>query len=263
MKWTAAKIRNLKGKEPFACVTAFDFTSAQLVDRAKLPLILVGDSLGMTVLGHHNTLPVTLDDMLHHTRAVVRGTSDALVVGDMPFLTYQVCEDEALRNAGRFLQEAGADAVKIEGGRDRAGTGARMVAIGLPVVGHIGLTPQSVKEMGYTVQGRSSDQAGRLIEDAVALEEAGAFALVLEACPVELARVITERISIPTIGIGAGPHCDGQILVFHDLVGMYAEFTPKFVKQYAQVGKTIEDALGSYASEVAEGTFPAEEHTYG
>ena len=263
MKWTSAKIRNLKGERPFACLTAYDFTSAKLVDRAGLPLILVGDSLGMTVLGHESTLPVTLDDMVHHTKAVVRGTTDALVVADMPFLTYQISIEEALRNAGRFLQEAGADAVKIEGGRERMATVESLVQNGIPVMGHIGLTPQSVKEMGYKVQGRSSESAERLLRDAKALEESGVFAIVLEACPAGLAKQITEEVSVPTIGIGAGAGCDGQILVFHDILGMFTEFTPKFVKQYATLSGTIDAAFKEYAEEVSRRTFPADEHTYG
>ena len=263
MKWTTARIRAQKGKSRIPALTAYDYSTAKLVDQAGIPLILVGDSLGMTVLGHPTTLPVTLEDMLHHTAAVVRGTREALVVADMPFLTYQINPEEALRNAGRLLQEAQADAVKIEGGRERIQTVQRMVENGIPVMGHIGLTPQSVKSMGYTVQGRTPPEAEKLLEDAKALEEAGVFALVLEACPVELARQITETVSMPTIGIGAGPDCDGQILVIQDMLGMFPDFRPKFVKAYAQVGEVMSRAFAEFAEEVKEGEFPAGEHTYG
>ncbi len=263
MKWTPARIRAQKGKERIPALTAYDVSTARLVDRAGIPILLVGDSLGMTVLGHPTTLPVTLADMLHHTAAVARGVESALVVADMPFLTYQISADEALRNAGRFLQEARADAVKIEGGRERGDTVRRLVSNGIPVMGHIGLTPQSVKEMGYKVQGRGAAEAQKLLDDAKALEEAGAFAIVLEACPATLAAEITAAVRIPTIGIGAGPGCDGQILVLHDMLGMFPDFTPKFVKVYAELGALMSQAFETYAQDVREGSFPGPEHSYG
>lgn len=262
MKLTISAFSALKGAGPIPTLTAADFTSARLVQAAGIPLILVGDSLGMTVLGHSSTLPVTLDDMLRHTAAVVRGAPDTLIVADLPFLSYQVNDDEALRNAGRFLAEAGADAVKLEGGADRIPLIRRLVRNGIPVMGHIGLTPQSVKSLGYKVQGRSQAAAQTLREDARALADAGAFALVLEAVPAPLAAEITADLPIPTIGIGAGPGCDGQILVFHDVLGLYDTLTPKFVKQYAHLTPVITDALRSYADEVRTHTFPAPEHTY-
>jgi 3-methyl-2-oxobutanoate hydroxymethyltransferase len=260
--WTCRRVRGLKHKRKFATVTVFDYTSAKLADQAGLPLLLVGDSLAMTVLGHQSTLPVTMEQMLHHTLAASRGVDQALLVADLPFLSYQISEEEALRNAGRFLQEAGADAVKLEGGAERAATISRLVLNGIPVVGHIGLTPQSVKQLGYAVQGRETEQAEQLKNDALAIQAAGAFALVLEACPAPLAKEITDSLDIPTIGIGAGPHCDGQILVFHDLLGMYDNLTPGFVKQFAQVGELIRSALQTYSSEVEQGTFPGDEHSY-
>lgn len=262
-KFTPSRIRAFKGKTRFATVTVFDAPSARLADRAGLPLLLVGDSLGNTVLGFETTLPVTLDHMVHHTAAAARGTRDALLVADLPFLTYQINEEEALRNAGRLMTEGAADAVKLEGGATRAPTVRRLVDNGIPVVGHIGLTPQSVKQMGYTVQGRDPQHAERLKADAAALAEAGVFALVLEACPPTLAREITRSLTIPTIGIGAGADCDGQILVFHDLLGLNPDFTPpKFVKPYARIGEDIVRALSTYAEEVAAGQFPGGEHAY-
>lgn len=262
MKMTAATFRALKGKERIPTLTAYDAGTARLVDEAGIPLILVGDSLGMTVLGFDSTLPVTLDHMLHHTAAVTRGAKNALVVADMPFLTYQVNDDEAVRNAGRFLQEAGADAVKLEGGAERAGLIRRLVNNGIPVMGHIGLTPQSVKGLGYKVQGRGEAAAAKLLADANALAEAGVFSLVLEAVPARLAADITAAVPVPTIGIGAGSGCDGQILVFHDLVGLFPDFTPKFVKQYARLGETLHAAFRDYADDVRGGRFPGPEHSY-
>ncbi|MDA3873817.1 MAG: 3-methyl-2-oxobutanoate hydroxymethyltransferase [Kiritimatiellae bacterium] len=260
--WTSSRIRGLKHKQKFATVTVFDYTSAKFADQAGIPFLLVGDSLGMTVLGHESTLTVTMEQMLHHTLAASRGTSQALLVADLPFLSYQISEEEALRNAGRFLQEAGADAVKLEGGTERASTIARLVSNGIPVTGHIGLTPQSVKQLGYKVQGREPAHASKLKADALAIQEAGAFALVLEACPAPLAKEITDSLEIPTIGIGAGPYCDAQILVFHDLLGMYENFTPKFVKQYAQIGDLIRVSLKEYVHDVEQGRFPGPEHSY-
>ncbi len=262
-RWTAERIRALKGRQRFACLTASDFSLARLVDDAGLPLILVGDSLAMTVLGYENTLPVTMRDMLHHTAAVARGVRRALVVADMPFLSYQISVEQALRNAGRFLKQAGANAVKLEGGADRAVTVATLVRNGIPVLGHIGLTPQSIQALGgYKVQGRRPEAAARLLADAHALAESGAFALVLECLPAALAAEITAAVPIPTIGIGAGAACDGQILVAHDLLGLYTEFTPRFVKRYADLGAAARGALDAYRTEVEGGVFPGPEHTY-
>ena len=261
--WTTAKIRELKGQSRIACLTAYDYTTARLIDQAGIPLILVGDSLGMAVLGYENTLPVTLDAMLHHTAAVTRGTQSALVVADMPFMTYQVSTEQALTNAGRFIKEAGADAVKIEGGQLRVDTISALTANGIPVLGHIGLTPQSVCVMGgYKVQGKTPAAAHQLLEDAQALETAGVFALVLECMPPDLGRQITEAVGIPTIGIGAGPHCDGQVLVIHDMLGLFSDFTPRFVKRYAELGETMKQAFEAYKTDVEQGTFPATEHCY-
>lgn len=261
-KWTAARIRARKGKDPFAAVTVFDYTSALFADRAGIPYLLVGDSLGMTVLGHPSTLQVTMEIMLHHTAAVMRGVQSSVVVADLPFLSYQVSDDLALQNAGRFLQEAGADAVKLEGGTERAALIKRMVSNGIPVTGHIGLTPQSVKQIGYQVQGKTAEAAAKLKADALALQDAGIFSLVLEACPAELAEEITASLEIPTIGIGAGAGCDAQVLVYHDLLGMFPDLQPKFVKQYAQLGEIIPSALAQYAEEVKTRTFPGSEHCY-
>lgn len=247
--------------EPVVCVTAYDFAMARLADQAGIPVILVGDSLGNVVLGYDSTIPVTLDDVLHHTRAVVRGSEHALIVADMPFMTYSVSTEDALRNAARLLQEGGAQAVKIEGGRPVAETVQRLTESGIPVMAHLGLTPQSVHQLGgHRVQGRTVEQARRLIDDALAVEQAGAFAVVLEAVPGGLANTVTGRLAVPTIGIGAGPHCDGQIQVLHDLLGWGAR-QPRHAKQYAQLNDVVLNALRAYASEVAEGVFPTEEHT--
>ena len=261
-RWTVARIQGLKGKK-FACVTATDTCTAQWAEAAEIPLILVGDSLGMTTLGFDTTLSVTLEMMLHHTAAVVRGRSRALVVADMPFLSYQISIESALRNAGRFLQEAGADAVKIEGGEFRAPLVRELVRNGIPVLGHIGLLPQSVLALGgYRVVGRTPEQIESLIADACALEDAGAFAIVLEAVRPDVARRVTERVAIPTIGIGAGPHCDGQILVIHDLLGLNDAPVPRFVQQYAHLGAQAIEALRRYREDVARGEFPGPEHSY-
>jgi 3-methyl-2-oxobutanoate hydroxymethyltransferase len=261
-KWTVHKIRSMKGKEKIPSLTAFDFFSARMIDEADIPLLLVGDSLGMTVLGYETTLPVTLDDMLHHCKAVSRGCNKALIVADMPFLSYQASTTDAIYNAGPFLKEGGADAVKIEGGKERAEIVATLVQNGIPVMGHIGLTPQSVKAMGYKVQGKTDEARDKLIEDAKALEAAGVFAIVLEGMPCATAEAITKAVDVPTIGIGAGPHCDGQILVFHDLLGMSGDFKPKFVKTYAQLGEQIADAFQEYKKEVCDGSFPDSDHSY-
>ncbi len=249
--------------EPITMVTAYDYPSALAADRAGIDCLLVGDSLAMVVLGHDSTLPVTMEEMLHHCRAVRRGARAAFLIGDMPFGSYQADRAEAVRNAVRFLKEAGMDAVKIEGGRAMADTVRAISQAGIPVVGHIGLTPQSVGLLGgYRVQGRTAEDAQRLWEDAVALQEAGAILLVLEMTPDRVAGEITRRLRIPTIGIGAGPACDGQVLVLHDLLGLFDRFTPRFVKQYANLLPLIEGALAAYREDVVQRRFPAAEHTF-
>lgn len=263
-KITTADVRRKKEeKRPITMLTAYDYPTARLVDEAGVDLILVGDSLGNVVLGYDSTIPVTMADMLHHTRAVTRGVTRALVVGDMPFLSYHFDRAETLRNAGRFLQEAGARAVKVEGGREVAESVRAVVSAGIPVMGHLGLTPQSVHQLGgYRVQGRDADAARRLLDDARILEAAGVFAIVLECVPVQLAQEITAAVQVPTIGIGAGPHCDGQVLVTHDLLGLYGDFKPKFVKRYAELHQEIGRALREFKEEVESGRFPAEEHGF-
>ena len=263
MQWTTQRIRAMKGHEKIACLTAYDYAMARIMDEAGIPLILVGDSLAMTVLGYETTLPVTVNEMLHHTAAVVRGVRHALVVADMPFLSYQASIETAIDNAGRFLKEAGAHAVKVEGGAFRAPTVAALVQNGIPVLGHIGLTPQSVREMGgYKVQGRDEAHADQLVADARALESAGAFGIVLECIPATVAATITSSVGVPTIGIGAGAQCDGQILVTNDLLGLYSGVTPRFVKRYAELGSAMAKAFADYRSDVLNSTFPADEHTY-
>ena len=263
MKWTATKIRALKGERKIAVLTAYDALTGSLVDGAEIPMVLVGDSLGMTVLGYETTLPVGMDEMLHHTAAVARGVEHALVVADMPFMSYQPSVAMGLENAGRFLKESGADAVKIEGGTIRAELIGALVANGVPVLGHIGLTPQSIKEMGgYKVQGKTSEQARQLMDDAMAVEQAGAFALVLECVPAELGEMISGALTIPTIGIGAGAGCDGQVLVFTDLLGISGKPIPRFVKKYADLNPIIIEALASYRNEVEAGVFPTDEQAY-
>jgi 3-methyl-2-oxobutanoate hydroxymethyltransferase len=246
--------------ERIPMLTAYDYTSAQMADGAGVPLILVGDSLGMVVLGHSSTVPVTLDEMLHHIRAVVRGSQRALVIGDMPFLTY-TSPEQAIRSAGRIMQEAGAQAVKVEGGAAVAPIVSRLVGLGIPVMGHIGFTPQSVNQIGTRVQGRAASEAGQLIADALALQAAGAFGLVLELVPAPLAQEITARLRIPTIGIGAGAGCSGQVQVWHDLLGLYTDFQPRHAKRYANLAAQIGAALASYVDEVRSGAFPAAEHS--
>jgi len=249
--------------EKIAMITAYDFPSARLVEQAGVPLILVGDTLGMVLLGYETTIPVTMEDMLHHVKAVVRGTQRAFVVADMPFMSYQAGPEEALRNAGRFLQEGGAQAVKLEGGVVVADTVRRLVDAGIPVMGHIGLTPQSVHQFGgWKVQGKTHQAAIRLMNDALALERAGAFAVVLELVPAPLARLITKRLRIPTIGIGAGPDCDGQVQVYHDLLGLFEAFVPKHARRYANLADAVRDAVGAYVADVREGRFPTEEHSF-
>jgi 3-methyl-2-oxobutanoate hydroxymethyltransferase len=251
-----------KTGEPISVLTAYDYPTALTVDEAGIDAILVGDSLGMVVLGYPNTLPVTMDEMLHHCRAVSRGAQYALLIGDMPFMSYQVSPQEALRNAGRFLQEAGMDAVKLEGGRERLEAIHAIVGAGIPVMGHLGLTPQSVHQLGgFRPQGKGAADARRLLEDALLLQEAGCFSLVLESVPRQLAEHITQRLSIPTIGIGAGPECDGQVLVTHDLLGLFQRFTPRFVQKYADLHGEMIKAFRAYKAEVGERTFPADQHS--
>ena len=263
MKWTAAKLKALKGEQKITMLTAYDSLTASLVEDAGIPAVLVGDSLGMTVLGYETTLPVSMDEMLHHTAAVARGVKNALVIADMPFMSYQPSIAMALDNAGRFIKEAHADAVKVEGGAFRAELIESLVKNGVPALGHIGLTPQSIKEMGgYKVQGKTSGQARQLMDDAMAIEQAGAFAIVLECVPAELGGKISKALTIPTIGIGAGAGCDGQVLVFTDLLGMSGKPAPKFVKKFATLHPLIAEALASYKAEVESGAFPSDEHTY-
>ncbi len=245
------------GGQKITVLTAYDATTARLFDSAGIDVLLVGDSLGMVVLGYDTTLPVTMEDMLHHTRAVARGASRSLIVADMPFLSYQVSVEEAVRNAGRFIQEAGAEAVKVEGGRPVLAVVRRLVEIGIPVMGHLGLTPQSVHQLGgFRMQARSEEAARLLLEDAHALEDAGAFSIVLESIPDRVAEEVTSALTVPTIGIGAGPSCDGQVLVGPDILGLYDGDVPSFVKQYANLRETITSAAREYAREVREGEFP-------
>ncbi len=263
-KVTVATLKKKKrqGKK-IVTLTAYDYFTSRLLNRAEIDLILVGDSLGMVVLGYENTVPVTMADMLHHTRAVVRGNSRCLVVADMPFLSYHISDVEALHNAGRFIQEAGAQAVKLEGGKEAAPLVKKMVRAGIPVLGHIGLLPQDIlKEGAYLVRGRDEKSAAALLEDARALEAAGAFAVVLECVAAKAAGEITGSLKIPTIGIGSGPACDGQILVLHDLLGLYGEVKPKFARAYADLEKAMLDAFQAYKQEVEAGAFPTEEHSF-
>jgi 3-methyl-2-oxobutanoate hydroxymethyltransferase len=249
--------------EKIVMITAYDYPSARLVDQAGIPLILVGDSLGMVVLGYDSTLPVTMEDMIHHTKAVVRGSQRAHVVFDLPFMAYQASVEDALRNAGRALKETGAQSVKLEGGAAMAETIRRLVTAGIPVMGHIGLTPQSVHQLGgFRVQGRTSRAARRILDDALALEDAGCYAVVLEGIPAPLARIISERLTIPTIGIGAGPHCDGQVQVFHDMLGIYPEFVPKHTRLYAHLAEMMVEAMRRYAEDVREGRFPTDKESF-
>jgi 3-methyl-2-oxobutanoate hydroxymethyltransferase len=255
----AKKVR----REPITMLTAYDYPTALILDNAGIDALLVGDSLGMVVLGYENTLPVTMADMLHHCKAVARGASKAHLIGDMPFMSYQVSTVQAVRNAGRFLQEAGMDAVKLEGGRERAAAIEAIVAAGIPVMGHLGLTPQSVHKLGgWKTQGKSADAALRLVEDAHILENAGCYALVLEAIPDRLAELISHRLEIPVIGIGAGAGCDGQVLVAHDMLGMFQRFSPIFVKKYADLNAQIATAVRGYINDVTGRSFPASENSH-
>lgn len=249
--------------KPITMITAYDYPSAQLVDEAGVDIMLVGDSVAMTVLGQPNTVAITMEEMLHHCRAVARGTQRAFLVGDMPFLSYQISPNEAVRNAGRFIKEAGMEGVKLEGGGRMVEAARAIVDAGIPVMGHLGLTPQTATRLsGYRVQAKTAPDAQRLVSDALALQEAGCFAIVLEVIPASVADVVTRQLTIPTIGIGAGAGCDGQVLVLHDMLGLFTGFKPKFVKRYAELREPILAALRAYVAEVETHTFPAEEHIY-
>jgi 3-methyl-2-oxobutanoate hydroxymethyltransferase len=263
-KITTATFRQKKlQQKPISMLTAYDYPTARLVDQTGIDSILVGDTLGMVVLGYETTLPVTMEDMLHHCKPVARGAKHALLIGDMPFLSYQVSVPEAVRNAGRFLKEGGMDAVKLEGGRERLEAVKAIISAGIPVMGHLGLTPQSVHQFGgFKVQGKTAEASKRLLEDALLLEEAGCFSLVLESIPFRLATYISQHLEIPTIGIGAGSGCDGQVLVWQDMLGLFEEFKPKFVKQYADLRPLYLEAFSAFKQEVEERTFPDREHSY-
>ena len=264
MRITINQVKQMKQKgEKITMLTAYDYSTARIIDEVGIPLILVGDSLGMVVLGYESTIPVTMEEMLHHTKAVVRGTKRVMVIGDMPFMTYHISVSDALRNAARFIQEGGAQAVKLEGGVTVAEKVRNIVNCGIPVMGHIGLTPQSIHQLGgYKVQGKTEEAAARLLEDARVLEQAGAFAIVLEIVPAPLATLITKSVSIPTIGIGAGIGCDGQVQVISDILGSFTDFVPKHAKQYAKLADIIRAAITEYDREVKAGSFPTEEQSF-
>ncbi|MFX1501331.1 MAG: 3-methyl-2-oxobutanoate hydroxymethyltransferase [Promethearchaeota archaeon] len=251
-----------KGKK-IVTITSYDYSFAKIVDQSDIDLILVGDSLSMVMLGYQNTLSVTMDEMIHHTKAVSRGVSNALIVGDMPFLSYKISQKEAVKNAGRFIQEGGAEAVKVEGGREICHTIKAMINADIQVMGHIGLTPQAIYKFGgFLVQGKTTEAAKRLIIDAKKLEQSGVFSIVLESIPWQIAKIITRTLDIPTIGIGAGEYCDGQILVIHDMLGIFTDFKPKFLKYFGNIGESIRDALNNYKNEVLNGIYPDREHSY-
>ena len=257
-KTTVRHLAEMKERgERIPMITAYDYTTAALADAAGIPVVLVGDSLGMVVLGYESTIPVTMEDIIHHTRMVVRGNKNSLIVADLPFMTYQVEPAQALRNAARLLQEGGAHTVKLEGGENIAPTIRRIVDCDIPVMAHVGVTPQSVNAFGgYRVRGRSVEQARQIVKDALAVEAAGAYAVVLELVPAPLARLITQRLTIPTIGIGAGPGCDGQVQVLHDMLGLFTDFVPRHARRYANLSQTISEAFTQYAAEVRDGSFP-------
>lgn len=263
-KVTIPQLRDWKAQgKKIRMITAYDYPTALLVDRSDIELILVGDSLGMVVLGYDGTVPVTMDEMVHHIKPVVRGARNTLIVGDMPFMSYNVSIEKAIENAGRLMKEGGADCVKLEGGLAMTLVVKALVDAGIPVMAHIGLTPQTASQLGgFKVQGKDEAAARRTLEEAQAMESVGAFSIVLEAIPAPLAKLITEKIKIPTIGIGAGVHCDGQVLVLHDLIGLFDRFTPKFVKKYANVSEDILSAMNAYAKEVETGEFPGPEHSF-
>ena len=264
-KVTIHTLRKMKAAgERISVLTCYDATFAALLDASPVEVLLVGDSLGMVIQGQKSTLPVTVDDVVYHLKAVTRHAQRAHVVGDMPFMSYQASVDAAVENAGRLVAEGGAESVKLEGGAEFADVVRKIVRAGIPVMGHLGLTPQSVHKMGgYVVQGRDEEKAARLLEDAKALEQAGCYSIVLEGIPLDLGRRGTEALSIPTIGIGAGPHCDGQVLVVYDMLGMNPAFAPKFVKRYAELHRVIEEAVGRYVAEVRDGSFPSAAHSFG
>lgn len=264
MKNTVATFKKAKETgEKLTMLTAYDYSTAKLMDEAGVNSILVGDSLGNVMLGYENTLSVTMEDMIHHIKAVKRGVKNALIVGDMPFMSYQISTEQAVENAGRLIKEGGADVVKLEGGADVCEQIKAIVKATIPVCAHIGLTPQSINAFGgFKVQGKSIEAAKKLIDDALAVEEAGAFAVVIEGIPAEIAAIITEKLSIPTIGIGAGASCDGQVLIYQDMLAMFSDFTPKFVKKYAEVGQIMSNAFETFINDVKDGTFPQQEHTY-
>jgi 3-methyl-2-oxobutanoate hydroxymethyltransferase len=264
MRVTITEVREMKNrKEKIPMLTAYDYVTAKMVDEAGVPLILVGDSLGMVMLGYESTIPVTMEEMIHHTKAVVKGARKALVIGDMPFMTYHGSVSDALHNAARFIQEGGAQAVKLEGGEVVADQVKRLVDCGIPVMGHIGVTPQSQHQLGgFKARGKVIEEAKKLLGDARILEEAGAFAVVLECTPAPLSELITQKLAIPTIGIGAGPDCDGQVQVISDMLGLYTDFVPKHAKQYVRLAGEIKTAVGDYISEVKSVSFPTMDHSY-
>ncbi|MFC2034044.1 3-methyl-2-oxobutanoate hydroxymethyltransferase [Chloroflexota bacterium] len=264
MRININQVKEMKQKgEKITMLTAYDYSTARIVDEVGIPMILVGDSLGMVVLGYESTIPVTMEEMLHHTKTVIRGTNQAMVIGDMPFMTYHLNVEQALKNAARFIQEGGAQAVKLEGGVTVAEKVKRIVECGIPVMGHIGLTPQSIHQFGgFKIQGKTPKAAIRLLEDARALEEAGAFSIVLETVPASLSALITQKVSIPTIGIGAGIGCDGQVQVINDILGSFADFVPKHAKQYTKLTDIIRKAVTEYDGEVKAGSFPTEENSF-
>ena len=260
-------VRNIaemkRRREKIPMITAYDYTTAIIADAAEIPIILVGDSLGMVVLGYESTIPVTLDDMIHHVKMVARGSKNALIVADLPFMTYQIDPAQALTNAARLMQEGGAHTVKLEGGENVAPIVQRIVECAIPVMGHIGVTPQSVNALGgYRVRGRNPREASQLLADALALEAAGAYAVVLELVPAPLSQLISQRLTIPTIGIGAGAGCDGQVQVLHDMLGLFTDFVPKHAKQYVNLAQVIKDAFSQYSQEVRDGSFPTEKESF-
>ncbi len=263
-KITVKDFREMKGSgHVISMLTAYDASMARLLDQAGVDSLLVGDSLGMVVLGYESTVPVTMEEMLHHARAVSRGTEHALVIGDMPFGSYQVSTEQAIANGTRFLKEAGCDCVKLEGGKEVCAAVQGLVRAGVPVMGHIGLTPQTAGQLGgFKVQGKTMEAARQLLADAQALEEAGAFAIVLEAVPAPLTKILSQKIAVPVIGIGAGPDCDGQVLVIHDMLGLFEKFTPKFVKQYCNLALDIKQGVQSYLEEIENRSFPGKEHSF-
>jgi 3-methyl-2-oxobutanoate hydroxymethyltransferase len=256
-------VKMKRNNEKITMLTAYDFPIAKFIEAVGIDIILVGDSLGMVTLGYSSTLPVTMDEMIHHSKAVQRGAPNTFLIGDMPFMSYQISSEEAIKNAARFLKEAGCDAIKLEGGREISSKAKAIIDAGIPVLGHLGLTPQSATKLGgFKVQGKNAKSARKIIEDSLLLEKIGCFALILECIPEEIAKEITESLNIPTIGIGAGAHCDGQVLVINDVLGLFEDFRPKFVKQYLQLANLIKDAIKNYKNEVKQGVFPQKEHCF-